>query len=148
MAATRSLSLGSDTEPRMNTYKMLIDVVLAAFVAGLLTACPDDKSAEETGPASSLGETSGSHASGETGGEMSEPVRPEAMPLLCSIDGGKWCTDVCPQLYAGPLCCVSDWCYPAGLTCDGVVGWCNNYSLTADPKAVEIVINPATCHDA
>lgn len=110
-------------------------IVVAFACAGLLTACPSDKSSEETGPASSVGETSGSHAQGETGSEPppSAPAeRPESMPLLCSLDGGKWCSG-CPQGSTGPLCCADGACTPwdvAGVACAGVVAWCNNYALT------------------
>jgi hypothetical protein len=116
----------------------IIDIVAYSLMtfacAGLLTACPDDKSSEETGPASSVGETSGNHAQGETGAEPppAPAERPEAMPLLCSLDGGKWCSG-CPQESAGPLCCAGEACVPwdvTGVACEGVVAWCNNYTLT------------------
>ena len=124
----------------MNNFKTLIDVVFVTFGVTLLTGCPGDKSSEETGPASGLGETSGtSHASGETGSSeptASAPERPEAMPMLCSIDGGKWCSG-CPQGSAGPLCCAGETCAPwdAGSVCEGVVAWCDSYTL-ADKIAI------------
>jgi hypothetical protein len=133
-----------------NIADKIIDIV--AFGLGtiatmaVLTACPDDKSSEETGPASSAGET-GTQAAGETGAEVPPPApaeRPESMPLLCSLDNGKWCHE-CPQGSAGPLCCAGETCVPwdaAGLGCDGVVAWCNNYTLAEGPKATV-----ATCVD-
>ena len=115
-------------------------VVLYVFAALALVGCPDNKSSEETGPAS--GGTSGDPATGDAGTEP-EPVRPEAMPMLCTLDAGKWCGAPCPQGDAGPLCCTGEVCAPwdaAGPACDGAVAWCNNYTLSDDAKI-------AACHD-
>jgi len=138
----------------------IIDIVAYGLMtlacSAVLTACPDDKSSEETGPASSVGETGGSHAQSETGAEDPTPPpapaeRPEAMPLLCTLDAGKWCGAACPKGDAGPLCCTDETCVPwdaAGLVCEGVVGWCNNYTKIEDPKAAQIGLWGAVCHDA
>ncbi len=114
--------------------RKLIDIVLVISCSLSLAGCPDDKSSEETGPAS--GGTSGEPAAGETGPEA-QPARPEAMPLLCSIDGGKWCSP-CPSGDAGPLCCAET-CVPwvDGDACGGVVGWCPNYTTAG---------KVSTCH--
>jgi hypothetical protein len=150
MATAQPLPFGSDAAPRMNTYKTLIDVVLVAFGAVLMTGCPpvERPSKQETSPASGdSGEET--HASAETGSEVPEPVtpeRPEAMPLLCAIDGGKWCKS-CPKGDAGALCCAGEACQVwdvAGPACVGVVGWCSNYTLSAAVAETPAV---ATCHD-
>ena len=132
--------------------KLWVHIILGMTIAAALTACPDDKSSEETGPAS--GGTSGEPAAGETGADASplaEPARPEAMPLLCTLDAGKWCGAACPKGDAGPLCCTDETCVPwdaASLACEGVVGWCNNYTKIEDPKAAQIGLWGAVCHDA
>ncbi len=112
----------------------------------LLTACPDDKSSEETGPASSLGDTSGKPSGGSETGDETQPG-PE------SIDGGKWCSG-CPQGSAGPLCCADKMCtpwdaaFPSTCPDDGVVGWCNNYTLSDEWHDPKSSLKIATCHDA
>lgn len=141
----------------MNINNKIIDIVgyglMTLALTSVLTACPDDKSSEETGPASSVGDTSGSHASSESeSGTSPAPApseRPESMPLLCSLDSGKWCTG-CPQGNSGPLCCIDAACVPwdaVGETCGGAMGWCNSYTLTEDPKAEGAAPKLATCHD-
>lgn len=122
--------------------RKLIDIVVFSFCSLALAGCPDNKSSEDIGPAS--GGTSDPNA-GDTGPDASppdEPVRPEAMPLLCALDGGKWCSP-CPSGDAGPLCC-SDACVPwaDGESCGGAVGWCSNYT-TSTTLAGKV----STCHD-
>ncbi len=128
----------------------IVDIVLVGAISSMmlaLTGCPDNKDGSDSdpGPASSLGETGNgsSHASTETGAEPSPvPERPEAVPLLCTLDGGKWCKG-CEQQNAGALCCAGETCVvwdaASGVACDGAGGWCGNYS-TSDKTA--------TCHDA
>jgi hypothetical protein len=130
----------------------IIDVVALGLCTlatmAMLTACPSEKSSEETGPAS--GGTS-EQAAGETGpGAEPEPTRPESMPMLCTLGAGKWCGAPCPKGDAGPLCCSADSCMPwdaAGPACDGLVGWCSNYTLFDDPKAEQVGLWGAACHD-
>ena len=151
MATAPTLPFGSDGTTGLT--KLWVHIILGMTIAAALTACPDDKSSEETGPAS--GGTSGEPAAaGETAADASplaEPTRPEAMPLLCTFDAGKWCGAACPKGNAGPLCCTDETCVPwdaAGLVCEGVVGWCNNYTKIEDPKAAQIGLWGAVCHDA
>ena len=123
--------------------RKLIDIVLFSLCSLALAGCPDNKSSEDIGPASG-----GTSAGGETGPDASppdEPVRPEAMPMLCTIDGGKWCPSPCPSGDAGSLCC-SDVCVPLGKgeLCGGAVGWCSNYTTSTTPAGGKV----STCHDA
>jgi hypothetical protein len=154
MATSQHISNDVNGTPRMNMTK-IVDIIFVAALSSLLltqTGCPDDnKSAEETGPAS--GGTSGEQAAGETTvseAAPEEPARPEEMPLLCSLDGGKWCSP-CPKGDAGPLCCAGETCAPwvdGEPACSGVVGWCNNYTTSQHCKAEGACVNMATCHDA
>jgi hypothetical protein len=129
----------------MNMHSPIVShvthVVLYVFAALALVGCPDDKSSEETGPASG---GTGEPAAGETGAgtPAPEPVRPEAMPMLCTLGAGKWCDAPCPKGDAGPLCCAAETCAPwstDGLACDGDVGWCGSYTMVDEKTAV--------CHD-
>jgi hypothetical protein len=148
MATTTTLPFGSDGTTGLS--KLMVHIVLATAICAALTACPDDKSSEETGPAS--GGTSGDQAAGETGPDATpqpEPTRPEAMPMLCTLGAGKWCDAPCPKGDAGPLCCAEETCTPwdvDGLACDGAVGWCDNYTLVDSLKA-EAAPKTAVCHD-
>jgi hypothetical protein len=139
--------------PGSSVLTKIIDIIVVGALSSLMltqTGCPDDKSAEETGPASSRGEATG-QASGEseTGEDpQPAPVRPEAMFMLCTLGAG-WCAGGCPQASTGPLCCAGETCVPwseHGLACDGVVGWCLNYS-TAGGIDRKTGLKIATCHD-
>lgn len=130
----------------MNATTKLIDIVLVSALSSMmlaLTGCPGDKDGSDSdpGPASGLGETGTPTAAGsETG--AAAPEGPHAIPMLCSVDGGKWCKG-CPQGSTGALCCSGETCVPwdaaSDVACGGSVGWCSNYS-TKDKLA--------TCHDA
>ena len=121
--------------------RKLIDVVLFSFCSLAVAGCPDNKSSEDIGPAS--GGTGDPAVGGETTAADPDPARPEAMPMLCTLDGGKWCSP-CPSGVAGPLCCA-DVCVPwvEGEPCGGKVGWCSNYTTSAAPDGGKV----ATCHD-
>jgi hypothetical protein len=122
---------------------MLRSTLATMTIALTLVACPRPEDKETSDDGADAGETgtSGGQASAGTGPETPAPSeRPESIPLLCSFEGGKWCTG-CPQGSAGPLCCAGETCVPwdpAGVACDGVVGWCSNYSTA---------LKFATCHD-
>ena len=148
MAPAQHLTDDIHGTPRMNTFTKLIDLVLVGALGALLTGCPGDKDGSDSdpGPASGIGETGGTPAApaagGETGAEAApSPEGPQAIPLLCSVDGGKWCKG-CPQGSAGALCCAGETCLPwdaaSGVACEGSLGWCSNYSV-----AEKLV----TCHD-
>ena len=79
--------------------------------------------------------------------EPAPPVVVEPSPLLCDLDGGRWCSDCvtgqCPQGDAGWLCCSSGVCVAVAVYADcvaGICGWCKNYTETLGPDGIKTAV--------